>query len=148
MWIGLGSYFGTPRNWIGFENLAIMCYDDRELVEEIVETIANLQYIWNEANARAFRSFCMVYPTRDGVLDTIAWEGLRVGLDDVRYATKLKTLARAAIASGKIENVYAARKALVWLEECDAATADLETTRMEMVRHIVDLHECVEGPAS
>ena len=44
VWIGLGSYFGTPRNWIGFENLAIMCYDDRELVEEIVETIANLQY--------------------------------------------------------------------------------------------------------
>jgi len=44
VWIGLGSYFGTPRNWIGFENLAIMCYDDRPLVEEIVETLANLYY--------------------------------------------------------------------------------------------------------
>lgn len=42
--IGLGSFFGVPRNWIGFENLAIMCYDDRELVEEIVETLANLYY--------------------------------------------------------------------------------------------------------
>jgi uroporphyrinogen decarboxylase len=42
--IGLGSYFGTPRNWIGFENLAVMCYDNRALVEEIVETLANLYY--------------------------------------------------------------------------------------------------------
>ncbi|HUS58948.1 MAG TPA: uroporphyrinogen decarboxylase family protein [Planctomycetota bacterium] len=40
--INLGSYFGVPRNWIGFENLAMMCYDDRELVEEIVETLTNL----------------------------------------------------------------------------------------------------------
>ena len=44
VWIGLGSFFGIPRNWIGFENLAIMCYDDRGLVEEIVETLANLYY--------------------------------------------------------------------------------------------------------
>ena len=40
--IGIGSYFGTPRNWIGFENIAMMCYDDRELVEEIVETLTEL----------------------------------------------------------------------------------------------------------
>lgn len=40
--INFGSYFGTPRGWIGFENLAMMCYDDRELVEEIVETLTNL----------------------------------------------------------------------------------------------------------
>ena len=42
--IGLGSYFGIPRNWIGFENIAMMCYDDRELVEEIVETLTVLYY--------------------------------------------------------------------------------------------------------
>ena len=40
--INLGSYFGVPRNWIGFENLAMMCYDDRDLVEEIVETLTEL----------------------------------------------------------------------------------------------------------
>lgn len=40
--INLGSYFGMPRNWVGFEGLAMMCYDDRELVEEIVETLTNL----------------------------------------------------------------------------------------------------------
>jgi len=42
--IGIGSYFGTPRNWIGFENISMMLYDDRELVEEIVETLGRIYY--------------------------------------------------------------------------------------------------------
>jgi len=42
--IGLGSYFGIPRNWIGFEKIALMCYDDRQLVEEIVATLAQIYY--------------------------------------------------------------------------------------------------------
>ena len=40
--IALGSYFGVPRDWIGFENIALMAYDDRGLLEEIVETITQL----------------------------------------------------------------------------------------------------------
>ena len=46
--IGLGSFFGIPRNWIGFENIAMMCYDDRGLVEEIVETLTVLYYTQTE----------------------------------------------------------------------------------------------------
>ncbi|MHC4480160.1 MAG: uroporphyrinogen decarboxylase family protein, partial [Planctomycetota bacterium] len=42
--IGLGSYFGIPRNWIGFENISLMLYDDRELIEEIVETLGCVYY--------------------------------------------------------------------------------------------------------
>ena len=42
--IGLGSYFGVPRNWIGFENIALMCYDDRPLVAEIIATLTEVQY--------------------------------------------------------------------------------------------------------
>ncbi|MFO7957558.1 MAG: uroporphyrinogen decarboxylase family protein [Candidatus Brocadiia bacterium] len=41
---GIGSYFGIPRNWIGFENISMMLYDDRELVEEIVETLTQVYY--------------------------------------------------------------------------------------------------------
>ena len=36
--ISIGSLLGKPRNWIGFENLALMVYDDRALLEEIIET--------------------------------------------------------------------------------------------------------------
>ena len=35
--IGCGSLFGQLRNWIGFEGIALMCYDDPELLEEMIE---------------------------------------------------------------------------------------------------------------
>ncbi len=40
--VNIGSLIGIPRNWIGFENIALMTYDDPELLEEIVETLCQL----------------------------------------------------------------------------------------------------------
>jgi len=37
-----GSMIGILRNWIGFENIALMVYDNPELLEEMVETLCNL----------------------------------------------------------------------------------------------------------
>lgn len=36
--VGIGSMIGIPRCWIGFENIAMMVFDDPRLLEEIVET--------------------------------------------------------------------------------------------------------------
>ncbi len=32
-----GSLFGRLRNWVGFEGISLMCYDDPELLEEMIE---------------------------------------------------------------------------------------------------------------
>lgn len=40
--VWIGSFFGWPRDWIGFENIGLMVYDDRPLIEEIVGTLADL----------------------------------------------------------------------------------------------------------
>jgi hypothetical protein len=40
--IWLGSFFGHHRDWAGFEGIAMMCIDDRELVEEMVRTTTDL----------------------------------------------------------------------------------------------------------
>jgi uroporphyrinogen decarboxylase len=40
----LGSYYGRVRNWIGFENISLMLYDDRPLIEEMVETLSQVYY--------------------------------------------------------------------------------------------------------
>jgi uroporphyrinogen decarboxylase len=40
--IGLGSYFGTPRTWMGFEQISMMLYDQPDLVEDMVETLTVL----------------------------------------------------------------------------------------------------------
>ena len=40
--VGTGSMIGWIRNWMGVENLAYLCYDDRDLLAEMVDTIATL----------------------------------------------------------------------------------------------------------
>ena len=40
--IHFGSYFGTPRNWVGFEQISLMLYDKPDLVEDIIETLTVL----------------------------------------------------------------------------------------------------------
>jgi len=95
--------------------------------------------VWNDMMGGPFRPFNLVYPTANGVIDTIAWEGFREGIDDVRYATRLKLDAAKAIASGKVDAIYAAKKALMWLELLDARSADLNAARLETIEHILKI---------
>ncbi len=44
--VGTGSMIGWIRDWMGVENLALFAYDDRELLAEMVMTIADLQ-VWS-----------------------------------------------------------------------------------------------------
>jgi len=86
-----------------------------------------------------FREFNLVYPTQTDVIDTIAWEGFREGIDDIRYATKLKMLAEEALDSGDPARVAAANKALDWLEETDERKVSADWLRSEMIYHILKL---------
>ncbi len=100
--------------------------------------------VWNDFLGGAFRQFNLVYPTADGVIDTIAWEGFREGIDDVRYATKLKQEAAAAIASGNVKAMHTAKKALMWLELLDDKTADLTAARQEMIEYILKIQASMQ----
>lgn len=69
------------------------------------------QSIWNDYDAPSFdaifhyRDHVFAYPTSNGVIDTIQWEGFREGVDDTRYVASLikkegsDTSAKAIIAS-------------------------------------------------
>ncbi len=102
---------------------------------------------WSEFNPGPCRPGCMVYPSADGVIDTIAWEGLREGIDDVRYATLVKQLAWKALATGGREAAIAARTALHWLEIADELEGDLDAMRLEMARMILELDELMKPGA-
>ncbi|MGZ9584287.1 hypothetical protein [Paenibacillus marinisediminis] len=96
--------------------------------------------IWNDNSIQdEFRNFNLVYPTQTDLIDTIAWEGYREGIDDIRYATKLKQLAADAIASGQQERANAANNALTWLEEVDERSTNQDLLRLEMIRHILHM---------
>ncbi len=38
----IGSMIGWPRNWMGFETIATLAYDDPDLLDDIVETICQV----------------------------------------------------------------------------------------------------------
>ncbi len=95
--------------------------------------------IWNDFDPDSFRRFALIYPTNTRAIDTLAWEGFREGIDDIRYATKLKQVAAEAIAGGKVSAVHEARRALTWLEVTDEKTTDLNSMRLEMIAYILKI---------
>jgi hypothetical protein len=76
----------------------------------------------------------MAYPTVDGVVDTVQWEGYREGVDDTRY---LATLLRAIDRSppGRRSDADAARR---WLNDLDI-DGDLDAIRSAMIDWILKL---------
>lgn len=140
----VGSYaypFSGPENPLLWRrNQGLVHYKanyDATLLYAYYEGAPN---IWNDfIKSKSYRNFCMVYPTRDGVIDTIAWEGFREGIDDIRYATLLKQLAERAVRSATLDSGEAGKRALAWLELLDAERADLDDARREMVGWILKL---------
>lgn len=59
--------------------------------------------IWNDFDDAHYRDHVFAYPTSDGVIDTVQWEGFRQGVDDTRYiATLLKTGADPASVRARV----------------------------------------------
>ena len=88
-----------------------------------------------------YRPMVFAYGVYGGVIDTIQWEGYREGIDDIRYATLLKTLAQQAAKSPSLEARYAGNKALQFMALLDPASGDLNTLRYEMITRILALRE-------
>jgi hypothetical protein len=100
--------------------------------------------IWNDFENGRYR-ICFVYPTSTGVIDTLHWEGFREGIDDVRYATKLRAMALEAIAAGGTKKRYAGKKALQYLALLEENCADLNAVRLEIINHILKIQKALKG---
>jgi hypothetical protein len=98
---------------------------------------------WNDFNVwPPYRDHMFVYPTVDGVIDTIAWEGYREGIDDLRY---LATLRKAISKAEKSAAVPEAKAARAFIENLDVNKADLGVVRNEMIGWILELNKLVAG---
>ncbi len=68
--------------------------------------------IWNDFDSQEthYRDHVFAYPTSNGVIDTIQWEGFREGVDDTRYVASLIkkdggiTSARSIVSAGLSSN--------------------------------------------
>lgn len=86
-----------------------------------------------------YKPMIFFYGTYDGQLDTLSWEGFREGIDDIRYGTLMKRLAKEAQASADLQAQYAGGQALQFLAEIDKKSTNSGYARMEMIRHILKL---------
>ncbi len=94
-------------------------------------------HIWNDFDNASYRDHTMAYPTENGVVDTIEWEGFREGVDDVRYlATLLKAVEAAKAAGGAKARLAQATEG--WVARIDPQ-ADLDVLRQEMIQRIIAL---------
>lgn len=96
----------------------------------------SFHHIWNDFDDERYRDHNFTYPTVDGVIDTIQWEGFREGVDDVRYLTTLLI----SIEEARENKSRLAKKAQQWLDELDV-TYDLDEVRAKMVDWILKLRQ-------
>ena len=90
-----------------------------------------------------YRNFGMVYPQRNGFINTLALLGAREAYDDVRYATKLRQLALEHRDSADVRLAREAKRQLVWLERLDGEKADGDAFRTGAAHRILTLLELI-----
>ncbi len=113
----------------------------------------SLNYCWwrNNWNDMAvpyepnLRAIVSAYGAADGVIDTLAWEGIREGLDDIRYATLCKRLALKAAASSDGDVLLKGRRVLSFLAYWDGYRSDPAAFRAECINHILALDSILKG---
>lgn len=98
---------------------------------------------WNEFNEHFWKQHCMVYPTRNGVIDTLQYEGWARGINDLRYLGKLLELREKLLPEAKlgreIDDFIGAIK-----KDPYAATEDQEAVRDRMIDLILRTRKMVE----
>ncbi len=107
---------------------------------------ANWGDIWNDfdlpedtAYWGEYRDHVFAYPTMNGVIDTIQWEGFREGVDDIRYLTTLQNTISLAKSQGK--DTTDAENYLANLKKSDLSSQNLDAVRGQMINHILSLQD-------
>jgi len=93
--------------------------------------------IWNDFDSATYRDHNFTYPTINGVIDTIQWEGFREGVNDIKYLSTLLNVIKSAKSSGK--NTSAAESWVANLKNTNLATANLDNIRSQMITYILSL---------
>jgi len=99
--------------------------------------------IWNDFDGH-YRDQNFTYPTLDGVIDTIAWEGYREAVDDIRYITTLLNKInkiKQENNSAKLKTVAEAEKYLQNIKSADILTLDLDAMRSKIAEYLIGLQD-------
>ncbi len=108
-----------------------------------------VEYNWYEGPNRwndfvyhdsPYCQFGLVYPVEDGVIGTVAWEGIREAMDDVRYFSLFRLRAQAAMKSDDPAIRKLGRQSIIWFDSQDPEyLPDLRAFRAEVAERIKTL---------
>jgi hypothetical protein len=95
--------------------------------------------VWNDWDdpGNNYKDHNMTYPTSNGVLDTLQWEGYAAGITDLRYMATLQAAITAAKANGK--DTASAENWLTILKNSNLETQDMDAIRTQMISFILNL---------
>ncbi len=100
---------------------------------------------WDDYDNVKYRDHEMAYPTVNGVIPTLQWEGYREGYDDLRYLATLENLAaKYQRQPGPVGEQ--ARAAQLWMRRIDPAATPLDEIRAGMIERILALRQAAEAP--
>ena len=136
----IGIYAFPQVNWdkpeIYRRNYGVRLWQAGYDVEMTYAYQHSFGHIWNDFDSRHHKDFCFAYPTANGVIDTLCFEGLREAVDDARYVATL--LAAAERAKKDPLRRAAAVEAEGWARSVDPA-GDLDVLRRGIVARILEL---------
>lgn len=93
----------------------------------------NYKNMWNDFDYPRYREETFTYPTSDGLISTVQWEGFRQGVNDMRYLSTL--LNRIEKLKSKGRNVSALEN---WVNSIDPSQ-DLDQLREQIIEKILSL---------
>jgi len=97
----------------------------------------SFKFIWNDFDSTYHRDHALAYPTANGVIDTVQWEGFREGVNDLKYLATLQ----AAIIAHPGTTATTANSWLTTLKSTDLSTLDMDEVREQMIDYILALQE-------
>jgi len=106
---------------------------------------------WGDFCRPTYKQHNMVYPTMDGVIDTIQWEGYREGVDDVKYLnTLLEAIEKAEGSQKKNPTLLEAKQYVKQLKDNDIneTKGDLGAIRSKVIDYILARYTDLEGPGT
>jgi hypothetical protein len=100
--------------------------------------------MWDDFDdPNVYRTIAFTYPTADGVVDTLQWEGVREGVDDLRYLATLRRTIEQALSDSDPSVREKAQRHEKWLAKTDRE-GDLRALRRQIAERIVGLQNLME----
>lgn len=99
----------------------------------------SMGFIWNDFDNKRYRDLAFTYPTSNGVIDTIAWEGYREGIDDLNYLATLEYFIEQVEKNTTVPDSVTALPKQYILELKNAGQVDLDNYRDVVTNHIKSL---------